>query len=67
MIAAPQIGNGTGLPKSFSSAVNDWELRVLPMNVEMHGVFPPRSAVTSAPNSVKAFGGNCVMTFPCRS
>ena len=64
---APQIGNGTVCAKSFSSAVNDWELRVLPMNVEMHGVEPPERAVTSAPNSVNEFRGRVVISEPCRS
>ena len=55
-IEAPQMLNPAGPEKSFSSAVNDCEERVLPMNVEMHGV-APSSSVTSTPNSVNAFAG----------
>ena len=40
------MGNEVGPAKSFNSAVNDCELWVLPMIVEMHGVWPPSSAVT---------------------
>src|SRR6266508_4868245 len=51
---AAQIGNGVGPAKSFSSAVKDWELRVLPMIDVMQGV-SENNAVASNPNSVKEF------------
>ena len=61
-----QSGKPTGPAKSFSSAVNDCELRVFPITTEMHGV-SPATAVTSIPNSVKAFFGSVVISIPWRS
>ena len=55
--------NGTGPAKSFSSDVNEAELRVLPMNVERQGL-SPSTLVRSTPISVKAFVGSCVITLP---
>src|SRR6266567_4589773 len=49
-----------GPAKSFSSDVNDAELRVLAMKVEMQGL-SPSTVVRSTPISVKAFAGSCVI------
>src|SRR6266508_4349278 len=63
---AAQIGNGVGPAKSFSSAVKDWELRVLPMIDVMQGV-SENNAVASNPNSVKEFFVRLVISEPWRS
>src|SRR2546425_4021389 len=60
---AEQIGNAFGPAKSFSSAVKDWELRVLPMIVVLQGV-SENSADASNPNSVKEFFVKLVITEP---
>src|SRR5262245_29792438 len=66
LMLPPQTWKPSGGAKSLSSAVKDWELRVLPNTVEMHGVSANRP-VTSTPISVKAFGGSKVIWLPCLS
>src|SRR5215218_590081 len=61
------MSNADGPPKSFSSAVNDDEDRVLPVNVDTHGVWPARSVVTSMPYSVKPLRSIVSTVFPVLS